>query len=147
MGNVSEPDYPKSAPDPMQPGGVIWKFNYLTLKRSASTDRPLCPQGQNVDPFCSTIIHDAYSHIAALNGASNTTEVTCVCGSELKMINQTNTLIKEDVCKITEKSKAGQNNTNLYNVKVCKAVKANAHLKNDTVIDLYCNGPHIRKNN
>ncbi|KAL1449761.1 hypothetical protein WDU94_002238 [Cyamophila willieti] len=109
----TEPDYPLSAPNPKQPGGYVWKHSILTLNKSPTTEKPLCIGGKDVDNFCSSTIRDIY--ISNLSGDLSPSEVVCNCGSEVRMDEQTNQLIKEDVCKIAQKAIPGGVNVDLFN--------------------------------
>uniref|UniRef100_A0A8D8LT31 Uncharacterized protein n=1 Tax=Cacopsylla melanoneura TaxID=428564 RepID=A0A8D8LT31_9HEMI len=129
-----------SALNSKQPGGFIWTNDSYAIKKSAITDKPLCSGGKDVDNFCSKTIRDQF-----FNGSIdhdylilNPSDVICVCASEVKMDEQTNTLIKEEVCKIAQKSSLPESNNELYNVKVCKAVKGKPLSDNYIAIDLRC---------
>uniref|UniRef100_A0A8D8PV91 Uncharacterized protein n=1 Tax=Cacopsylla melanoneura TaxID=428564 RepID=A0A8D8PV91_9HEMI len=136
FGDVNEPDYPLSALNSKQPGGFIWTNDSYAIKKSAITDKPLCSGGKDVDNFCSTTLHDAYINYTYY--ALNPSSVVSICGTEVKMDEQTNTLIKEEVCKIAQKSSLPESNNELYNVKVCKAVKGKPLSDNYIAIDLRC---------
>uniref|UniRef100_A0A8D9BTB0 Uncharacterized protein n=1 Tax=Cacopsylla melanoneura TaxID=428564 RepID=A0A8D9BTB0_9HEMI len=136
FGDVNEPDYPLSALNSKQPGGFIWTNDSYAIKKSAITDKPLCSGGKDVDNFCSTTLHDAY--INYTYEYLNPSSVVSICGTEVKMDEQTNTLIKEEVCKIAQKSSLPESNNELYNVKVCKAVKGKPLSDNYIAIDLRC---------
>uniref|UniRef100_A0A8D9BVL1 Uncharacterized protein n=1 Tax=Cacopsylla melanoneura TaxID=428564 RepID=A0A8D9BVL1_9HEMI len=136
FGDVNEPDYPLSALNSKQPGGFIWTNDSYAIKKSAITDKPLCSGGKDVDNFCSKTIHDEYydSHTYRYYvKIVKPSEVVCLCATEVKMDERTNTLIKEDVCKIAEKNPYADTNKELYNVRVCKAVKGKTQRKNVTI--------------